>query len=648
MFLMLQAAVCFFLCILFPQSLFWIMKNLILATCLLFLTYFSQAQEIDSVFKAEIASFTDSLVEHQIKKNIAGATVSVVKDGEIIHLQGYGLADVEQDIAVDPERHLFRIGSISKMFIWTSIMQLVEEGKVNLDDDITKYMDLEIPQTFAEPITIKHLMTHTPGFEDRIIGLFGRDASTIRPLSEILNIQLPERVYPSEVAAAYSNHGTGMAQYIVERISGMEFHDYVTQHILVPLEMEHTTFMQPVPEHMKEDLSRGYVYANDKFIAMDFEYVPMYGVGACSSTAEDMANFMITHLQLGTFKDQQILVRATAQMMQSPAFYNHPRVNPMRYGFMDVSQNGVTIIGHGGDTGWFHSLMALYPEENLGVFISFNSQSGGPAYMKFVEAFTDRFFPEKVAPIQPALDAKSLNQYAGFYMSNRYPHTTMAKVAKLAISSKLEVTKEGFLKSNFLGDEKHWIPVDDEIFRDRDSNEILVFTKNEAGNIANLYIGMLPIFMFEKAGGIDNPFYHLVILGLLVVFVLFTSIFWIIKYFVRRLKKRTRKEGGLTVGSKRISTLVTILWILFLAILITGIAMDPLALVYEVPVLVKISLIFPVLIALLLLIMVYNVVITWKNSDVRLINKLYLTTLFVVYAAGIWVLNYWNLLGFKY
>jgi len=624
------------------------MKNLILTCCFLHLYYFSQAQVIDSVFRAEIVRFTDSLVERQIKNNIAGATVCVVQHGKIIHLQGYGLADVENNIAVVPEKHLFRIGSISKMFIWTSIMQLVQEGKINLADDITKYIDLKIPQTFGEPITIKHLMTHTPGFEDRIIGLFGRDASSIRPLSEILNDQLPHRVYPPGVAAAYSNHGTGMAQYIVERVSGMEFHEYVTKKILAPLEMEHTTFSQPVPESMKEDLSKGYIYTDDKFIAMDFEYVPIYGVGACTSTAKDMANFMIAHLQVGTFNDQQILDSATAQFMQSPAFYNHTKANPMRYGFMDVSQNGVTIIGHGGDTGWFHSFMALYPEEDLGVFISFNSQSGGPEYMKFVEIFTDRFFPEKVEPIQPSMDVESLSTYSGFYMSNRYSHTTMAKIAKLAISSNLEVTKEGYLKSNFLGIEKHWVPMDDEVFRDKDSNEILVFSKNEAGNVAKLYVGTLPIFVFEKATGIDNPFFHLIIFVLLVVFVLFTGILWSVKYFIRRSKGNLNKIGSLTARSKRISAWITMLWILFLVTLIPGIMIDPLAMAYEVPILVKISLLFPVLIALLLILMAYYALTTWMNSDVRLINKLYLTTLFLVYVAGIWVLNYWNLLGFNY
>lgn len=624
------------------------MKTTIITFCSFLLCLFSQAQEIDSLFKTKITHFTDSFNELQIKDKIAGATVSIVKNGQIMYLKGYGKADVDHDIAVDPERHLFRIGSISKMFVWTSIMQLVEKGKVNLDDDITKYMNLEIPQKFGKPITVKHLMTHTPGFEDRIIGLFGSDPSCLRPMSEILKEQLPERVRAPGTAAAYSNHGTGIAQYIVEQVSGLEFHEYVAKHILDPLEMEHTTFHQPVPSTMEEDLSKGYVYANDKFIAMDFEYVPMYGVGACTSNAKDMANFMIAHLQLGAFNDQQILDSATAQLMQSPAFYNHPKVNPMRYGFMDVSQNGVTIIGHGGDTGWFHSFMALYPEANLGVFISFNSQSGGPAYMKFVEAFTDRFFPEKVAPIQPAMDAESLRQYAGFYMSNRYPYTTMLKIAKLGVSSSVEVTKEGNLKSTFLGNEKHWIPVDKETFRDRDSNELLVFSKNKEGNIAKLYIGMLPIFMFEKAAGFANPFYHLIIFVLLVVFVLFTSIFWIIKYFIRRKKTHPQQEGGLPGGSKRISACITLLWILFLVMLTTGIAMDPLAIVYGVPTLFKISLVFPVLIALLLLIMAFYVFTIWKNSDIKLNNKLYLTTLFLVYAAGLWVLNYWNLLGFKY
>lgn len=623
------------------------MKKIVL-TFLLFSCFYSRAQLIDSVFKSELAYFSDSLIERQIKDKIAGAAISVVKDGNLIFLKGYGKVDVENDIAVDPAKHLFRIGSISKMFVWTSIMQLKQQGKIKLEDDITQYIDLDIPDKFGEPITIKHLMTHTPGFEDRIIGLFGRDESSVKPLSEILKDQLPARVFPPGVAAAYSNHGTGMAQYIVERVSGMDFHSYVMENILKPLDMVHTSFEQPLPESLRQNLSKGYMFADGQFVAMDFEFVPMYGVGACSSTAKDMANFMIVHLQLGSFKEQNILDSATAQLMQSPAFYGHPEVNPMRYGFMDVSQNGVTIIGHGGDTGWFHSFMALYPEANLGVFVSYNSQSGGPAYFKFIEKFTDRFFPEEVQPIQPAIEKEALKSYAGFYTSNRYPHTTMAKVAKLGISSKLEVTEEGCLKSYFLGNKKTWIPINDEVFRDKDSNEILVFLKTEKGKVSSLFIGNLPIFTFEKVSGVDHPTLHTAIIGTLVVLVIFTSIFWTIKYFVRRSKKKSPNTGNLPVRAKQVSSLIILLWVLFFLTLIPGIIVDPFALVYEVPLLVKMSLVFPLLIVLLMFVMAYHVFTTWRNTDVHLLNKMYLTILFFVFVDGIWVLNYWNLLGFKY
>lgn len=624
------------------------MKNLLCAFCFAVAITFSQAAEIDSLFQKEVIAFTDSLIASQIKNKIAGATLSVVKDGEIIHMNGYGKVDVENDINVNPECHLFRIGSISKMFVWTAIMQLVEQGKIKLDDDINEHMDLLIPEKYGQPVTVKHLMTHTPGFEDVVVGLFGRDSSTIRPLSEILKEQIPQRVVPPATAVSYSNHGTGMAQYIVERISGMDFNEYVETHILDPLEMTNTTFRQPVPKGLHKNLSGGFLYTDGQYISMDFEYVPMYGVGGCSSTAKDMANFMIAHLQLGTFNDQQVLDSATATLMQSPAFYNHPKVNPMRYGFMDVSQNGKTIIGHGGDTGWFHSFMAMYPEENLGFFISFNSQQGGLEYMKFVSVFTDRFFPEEVEQIQPALDSDALAEYAGFYTGNRYSHTSIAKMAKLVFSGNLTVTEEGQLKSSFLGTEQHWIPVDEEVFRERDSNELLVFTKNEHGKVANMFIDTLPVITFEKAFGIDKPMYHLIVLTLVIVLILFTTIFWSIKYFVRRSKANANIVGTLPRNAKRVSAWITLFWTLFLVTLISSIMTDPMAMAYEVPFMLKVSLLFPVLITILLILLAFNTITTWRKAEVKLINKLYLSTLFLVYAAGIWVLNYWNLLGFKY
>src|SRR5262249_33670254 len=185
---------------------------------------------------------------------------------------------------VDPERTMFRIGSISKLFTWTAVMQQVEEGKLDLDADVNKYLkDVAIPATFDQPITLKHLMTHTPGFDDYVIGLFAHTADGVRPLAALLREQMPKRVRPPGVIASYSNHGTALAGLAVVGVAGMPWEDYVEQRIVQPLSMAHTLVRQPAADKLPDDLSKGYKWEDGRFQVKDFEYVPLAPAG-CIST----------------------------------------------------------------------------------------------------------------------------------------------------------------------------------------------------------------------------------------------------------------------------------------------------------------------------------------------------------------------------
>ena len=200
--------------------------------------------------RAELEAFMDGIVEAQLEAyNIAGAVVAVVKDGALFFAKGYGYADLKARKRVEADKTLFRIASISKLFVWTAVMQLVEQGKLDLNTDINTYLThFKIPDTYDEPITLTHLMTHTAGFEEYVIGLFAKDSNRLLPLGDILAQELPARVRPPGEAASYSNHGTALAAYIVEKVSGKAWNDYVEENILRPLGMNRTTFRQPVPE----------------------------------------------------------------------------------------------------------------------------------------------------------------------------------------------------------------------------------------------------------------------------------------------------------------------------------------------------------------------------------------------------------------
>src|SRR5215208_847570 len=210
----------------------------------------------------DVEAFLDGLVPLQLKNaDIAGATISIVKDGKLLFAKGYGYADVEKKKPVSPQETLFRPGSISKLFTWTAVMQLFEQGKLDLDRDVNDYLDFKIPDAFGKPITLKNILTHTPGFEEQIKDLF-TDSGTPN-LGQYLKTHIPARIYPPGTVPAYSNYATALAGYIVQRVSGRPFDDYIAENIFGPLRMTHSTFAQPLPSSLSSLMSGGYRLGSD-------------------------------------------------------------------------------------------------------------------------------------------------------------------------------------------------------------------------------------------------------------------------------------------------------------------------------------------------------------------------------------------------
>jgi CubicO group peptidase (beta-lactamase class C family) len=344
----------------------------------------------------DVGAFLDGIVPLQLgREDIAGAVVVVVKDGKVLFSKGYGYADVKKRTPVSPSATLFRPGSISKTFTWTAIMQLVEQGKINLDADVNDYLDFKVPHTFDRPVTIRNLMTHTPGFEEVI-----KDLSVDRPdqlptLQAFVTSHEPKQIFVPGTVPAYSNYGADLAGYIVQRVSGMPFEQYVQKNIFGPLGMTRATFVQPLPESLKALVSNGYNLASED--AKPFELIPPAPApdGSLSVVGTDMAAFMIAHLQNGRYGDARILQPQTAEMMHSRQFGMDPAVNAMALGFYEENRNQLHIIGHGGDLSYFHSDMHLVLDKGVGFFVSYNSSGKGDFDVRSAlwHQFLDRYFP---------------------------------------------------------------------------------------------------------------------------------------------------------------------------------------------------------------------------------------------------------------
>ena len=446
---------------------------------------------------------------------------------------------------------MFRIGSVSKLFTWTAVMQLVEQGKLDLDADVNTYLkEFKIPQTYPQPVTLKHLMTHTAGFEDHVLGLFGRDAASLEPLGKLLAREMPSRVRPPGELASYSNHGTALAGYIVSQVSGMPWEDYVEQHILQPLAMTHTLVRQPPSKELPATMSKGYKFEHGKFAEQDFEYVPIAPAGSMASSAGDIANFLIAHLEDGRYGNAQIFSPETAQQMRKLLFTHDPTLAGMAYGFMRMSYNGRDVIEHGGDTFLFHSHFVMLPAARSGYFVSYNSEGGGGARDQFFKAFLDRYYPATdKPPVGPAADLHdSLQRYAGQYGAIRHSYTSILKLGALLSVAKVSIDGDTLVLNG--GSTPHrFVEVQPLIFRELDGQDSLAFREDSAGQITHLFHSAGPSVAYERLPLSETPVFSVTLLVICLVLWESAVLGWPVVAFVTREQRAALSHGAAAAPS---------------------------------------------------------------------------------------------------
>lgn len=592
----------------------------------------------------EVEAFIDGYMASYLEEaDIAGATVAVIERAETIFSKGYGFADVEARAPVDPEQTLFRIGSVSKLFVWTSVMQLVERGELDLDANLNDYLDdLEIPEAFETPVTMTQLMTHTAGFDERVLGLFAADASAVRPLGDILREELPARVRPPGELTSYPNHGTALAMYVVEQITGMSWDDYLEENILEPLELRSTSFAQPLPETLEPRLSKGYEFTGTGLVEAPFEIVPMAPVGAAASSAIDMARFLAAHLRLGAFGDTRILREETARRMQRTLFRHHPDVNGMAYGFMEMDWNGERIIGHGGDTELFHTLFAFFPERDIGLFASFNTV--GANYMRFLEAFVDWRFPRDEHPA--AVPLSGLGRFAGSYRPTRYPHRTIAKVAGLMATFDVVVEDDHLV--TMVPEKREWVPIEPLVFRERGTSATMAFRETDDGRISHLFWSDLPVVAFEPVPRTERPAVVFGVFGAGLFVAIVTVLFWPVAALVRwHYDVSLDKERRIPLFARWSAWLGA----LALAAFTVGISIafsDAMDVVYGMSPAAQALFWLPLFAILVVTFAVVGLLQAWRRGRGSLPGRLAYAFVVITLVLFIWQLGVWNLIGFNY
>src|SRR5947209_1213356 len=488
--------------------------------------------------ESDIEAFLDGLVPLQLERDdIAGVAIAVVKDGKVLFAKGYGYSDVKKKTPVSAENTLFRPGSISKLFTWTAVMQLVEQGKLDLDRDVNDYLDFKIPPTYPQPITLRNIMTHTAGFGETAKDLFVPDAKDLTTLHPYLVHHMPKRIFPPGTTPAYSNYATTMAGYVVQRVSGKPFNDYINESILKPLGMQHTTFAQPLPPELKSLMSDGYQLASSP--PGSFEVLQAWPAGSVSTSAMDMTHFIIAHLQDGQFNGVRIFKPETAELMHSRQFAAHPAMTAMALGFYEETRNGHRIIGHAGDTVYFHSDLHLIPDAGVGFFVSYNSAGKGEVRSREAvwHAFLDRYFQYEPAPVSTAADAaKDAELVSGRYIISRRSETTILKVLTAVGESKISANSDSTISVDELkdlnGEPKKFREIGPLMFREVNGQDRIAFKRDNSGNL--LLAIDFPFMVFEKARWYQSSMLNLQLIVSSLALLLLTVLLWLIAALVRR------------------------------------------------------------------------------------------------------------------
>jgi len=599
----------------------------------------------------DVGAFLDGLVPaHLQKEDIAGAVIAIVKDGKVFFAKGYGYADVEKRKPVSPSDTLFRPGSISKLFTWTSVMQLVEQGKLDLDRDVNDYLDFKIPPASGKPITLRNIMTHTPGFEETAKELFVPAASDMRPLEEYIKEHTPVRIFPPGTIPAYSNYATATAGYIVQRVSGKPFEQYAQDNILGPLGMKHTTFVQPLPPDLLPLMSNGYVVASQP--AKSFEFVQAFPAGSVSTSGLDMCSFMITHLQDGQFGNVQILKPETAKLMHARQWGYDPRLDAMALGFYEESKNGHRIIGHGGDTEYFHSYLHLILDQNVGFFISVNSLGKQDGNLDIFQKFMDRYFPYTPPPAEKIADPKTdAQRVAGFYIPSRRVETSFLRVGNALEQLKVSPNEDGTISVDLLkdpnGEPKKYEEIAPLLYREVHGQLHVGFKQDEQGKLVMSLDW--PFFIFQRPSFLDGKYLNVGILIFSLTVMALALSLWpvaagIRKHYGRPLQlSPEQKRRRLAV---RIVCIINFLFVIGWVMIISK-ADNPGAASRKMDPWIILVMVVGVIGALGTLVAIVNAIRSWSQQETWIWARLGDAALAVACIAFTWFIWHWNLINFN-
>lgn len=491
----------------------------------------------------DIETFTDSVVRAEMQRDhVLGVTVAVVQGNTPLLLKGYGYDRLSAGRRVDPSNSLFRLGSITKVFTWIVARQELEAGRIKLDAPITDFVPADVfsEKTSYKPLTLRVLMDHTSGFEDTSLGhLFQLNASRITGVDSYFRRHTPHRERQPGQFSSYSNFGPALAaQALTHTAEAKDVPSLMEARIFQPLGMDHTSLREPyaVPtlnienlpaplsNVLTQDLSDGYVWDGATYKAQPFDHaIPLSGALGGSSTAHDMARLMSLMLANGQLDGVQLYNSDSATAFRTPMLKMPEGYNGWASGLMiRTAPSGYATYGHGGSTLWFNSNLVIVPDLNLGIFISTNTQTGGPLANSFPNLLLDHLSGDIVRPPLMPTPEQAYAQHRDYYdgLKGQYVSTRRAygglegAITRLLNTVEVGVDTDGRLILNTPNGISAYVPASAQgFFNPQDTADAgpssatggLHFLYNPKNNRVTAFETAANMMHYERIGWIYSP-----------------------------------------------------------------------------------------------------------------------------------------------
>ncbi|WP_058831351.1 serine hydrolase domain-containing protein [Paenibacillus polymyxa] len=388
----------------------------------------ASAWAADSITPNSVEKAVDDIMSTELEKlHTPGAAVVVTQEDHILFSKGYGYADLERKVAFDPAKTIVRVGSLTKSFSASAAMQLVEQNKLDLNEDVNRYLhSYKASQYQNHPFNLHQLLTHTAGLDEAIYDINSSTRAGVLPTEQYLStyFQKQSPIRKPGIRYEYSNVAFGLIGNIVEQVSGQGLNDYLSTHLFRPMNMPSATLELPLNNPA---LAQSYQWKREAYLKQPFSYINLPGAGALNVTPNEFSHYLITHLNQGKYKGKAVLQPQTVKAMHAQQFAADARLDGIGYGFFRGQlETGVHMLWATGKIDGFISKMVLVPSQKIGIFVISNSaDTDSLLHGKVINAIAQILPAEPQAasqsPVRSVKEIKLLPEIEGVYQLNLNP-----------------------------------------------------------------------------------------------------------------------------------------------------------------------------------------------------------------------------------